>query len=1291
MHWVITKYEKEEVESNNETTKKKSRSKKRRKSVIEMDNWKERILSILCSVLHQDLPRLWKREKAEDAFIMLFFKIAFSFMENSENIKSEAVKQAVFKLIITSLQTTSDNMQTVVSSILHMIMTIEHMAHCIVDMIEMIVKNTSSSQDITTDNNSTIGKLFVSELFREIGRLENNELNMDSAGTKNLSLFITEMGDRVPQTVLANMSVVVSHLNDESYQIRNAVIQAISRIISNVLIPASQENNSRNTTSENLTKKTRDQLLGILEERIQDINAYTRSKVIQCWSYLCEEKAIPLNILAKVVDFVTGRLYDKSAFVRKAAVHFLTSILESNPYGHELQLSVFKTKLEEHKKLLDTLPKLTETEREMQLLEGEKTEEQLRRENVLKLCIYHKEAVRFTEQIHEAIPSICQLLGSKTSSDVIECINFFIRAYNFKLEAATVGLKKVLKLVWSAEQSVKDAASDAIHSIFMDMSKLTSANMCIEVGKQFAEFVISCNKSELAALECIVNIQVLKDRFPRILFLALWEIIGEQYEEKHNIGALMILNMIATARPEPIRKKIKTLITDGLGPRSEKNFLIAYYTYNILQKLAMDDSSEAFQDKKKTKSTDDDEMLKYSGGNKNFRLSNDNKVFKILIDSVIDKEGKIPISNWMVLTEAALNSLFALAEKPEQLATHIIKEVSLKTNAGVEDSQSQTLSISPVELTKLFFLLGHCSIKELVNLEQQFKKAKKLKSKLSEEKEKDVEEPKKKKKTSSKSSKKGEKVSKKKRDRADLEEEESQAEQEKNDIEKELGLDPTNIEDHVLEETFEEREKAIITETSLYGSYLPLILNICCDNGNVYKYSILRRSAILALCKYMCVSQSVCDKQLQLLFTILVKSPKEMNSRASIDGYATIRNNIIVSIGDLACRFPNSVERYIHHLYSCLRDRDSRVRKNTLLVLSHLVLNDMIKVKSNIFEIVRCIEDKNEEISQISKSFFTELSKKASGNNNPIYNLLPTILSNLSQKSADISAISFQNIMKFLISFVTKVQHNEKLVKKLCQRFDLVKISTQSTTKEEVYERTMQEEDILQELDITKHQTIETEDEVTKTDFNDEMLQQWRNLAYCLAQLLMSDKCIQILLSEECMKSYKKALMDYEVYEYMISITTKYKKTASTKGGKKGANSELGVLSPELRDAIEEWEKQIKQIHLKLSEEHGLKSNLLNEDADEDDEESEVNTTQIRAKRKNAKTPGKTPGKTPRGKVRGKTPGKTPKTTKKKVESEDELSDFDDLEEEEEEEINELLDSDESESELDMLDSEDDE
>jgi len=107
------------------------------------------------------------------------------------------------------------------------------------------------------------------------------------------------------------------------------------------------------------------------------------------------------------------------------------------------------------------------------------------------------------------------------------------------------------------------------------------------------------------------------------------------------------------------------------------------------------------------------------------------------------------------------------------------------------------------------------------------------------------------------------------------------------------------------------------------------------------------------------------------------------------------------------------------------------VRKNALMVLSHLILNGMVKVKGQIFEMAKCIEDPDIRIADLAKLFFSELA----GKDNAVYNNLPDIISGLSNPTTGVNQQTFNTIVKFLFSFISKEKQTENLVEKLCQRF----------------------------------------------------------------------------------------------------------------------------------------------------------------------------------------------------------------------------------------------------------------
>jgi condensin complex subunit 1 len=106
---------------------------------------------------------------------------------------------------------------------------------------------------------------------------------------------------------------------------------------------------------------------------------------------------------------------------------------------------------------------------------------------------------------------------------------------------------------------------------------------------------------------------------------------------------------------------------------------------------------------------------------------------------------------------------------------------------------------------------------------------------------------------------------------------------------------------------------------------------------NKYPDSQLRAASSLALAKLMLISSQFCEEHLQLLFTMMEKSDDPV-----------IRANLIIASGDLSFRFPNTLEPWTPHMYGRLRDESPLVRSNTLTVLTHLILNDMIKVCSSL-------------------------------------------------------------------------------------------------------------------------------------------------------------------------------------------------------------------------------------------------------------------------------------------------------------------------------------------------------
>lgn len=213
----------------------------------------------------------------------------------------------------------------------------------------------------------------------------------------------------------------------------------------------------------------------------------------------------------------------------------------------------------------------------------------------------------------------------------------------------------------------------------------------------------------------------------------------------------------------------------------------------------------------------------------------------------------------------------------------------------------------------------------------------------------------------------------------------------------------------------------VCNEQNVLGKFHQMIAFIVANEKGQFNDPVVRENALLALCRYMTVSSHMCELYLPLLFTAV---EQESNGRN--------KTTIMIALGDLAFRFPNSLEPWIGYMYARLSDESLLVRYNTLMVLTHLILNDMIKVKGQVSHVVMCLNDESDLVRGLASLFFSELSKRS---NNPVYNLLGDVISFLSRDEGAVASLAaegpvaahrklsqaeFQTTMTFLLSFVKK-------------------------------------------------------------------------------------------------------------------------------------------------------------------------------------------------------------------------------------------------------------------------------
>jgi condensin complex subunit 1 len=645
-------------------------------------------------------------------------------------------------------------------------------------------------------------------------------------------------------------------------------------------------------------------------------------------------------------------------------------------------------------------------------------------------------ALEFIDQYENASSNLHGMLLSANSSDVTEALRFFVKARHFKLPCAITGMKQALTLMWSTEQNIRDEVLKAFVDVFIAKPG-TDGEECLphdQIAYNLLMLADQSTASELASIEEAISSLVKSGRIPAEVFAILWSAAAKGGANTSQAVAIHILAMAASADRSIVdsKSRLKTLLDIALGDATEehrdwKMAAAASVALQCVDRAEVDQTCAKYLVLERTI----EQLCAVARG-----------------DWCIDSNERDTLE-WFSAAEQALGALFLISPQPEACCGDIIRGMHMQTFGSTGAAECH-----PLRLARFFHVLGHIALKLLVYTEALSGVVRRATAKKTLQKQMDA-------------------------DKAKSSKESKITISDGDDIEAELGM-------AAEAEAENERKVADIAEKEIVGRgllsiYGPLLARVVAQEGEKSGSDVLMQTSTLALCKFMCVSSSFCEKHLPVIFTALSNAP---------ESHVVLRANTVIALGDLAFRFPNEVEPYTPRIYACLRDSSTTVRRHTLMVLTHLILNDMVKVKGQICEIVVCLRDKDQRIRDTSRLLFHELSKRS---NNPVYNLLPDIVSQLSQIS--MAKDDFRHIMSFLLGYIKKERQNESLIEKLCQR-------------------------------IPKCTSVG----------------QKADIAYCMAQLKANDRSIKHLIDN--FKLYKDDLYDEDFKRQFASIITKTKKFA---------------------------------------------------------------------------------------------------------------------------------------------------
>ncbi|KAK0724909.1 condensin-like protein [Lasiosphaeris hirsuta] len=1048
LQWTIAAVETKAAEKSSSTVPGRGRGKPKGKKDANTNkdgSWDssaqlESTLGTMCKVLRLKLGKIFLTTSERDTFIGLLTRPVYMILESEQRVKNTSIRMHAFKVLCIAVKHHGHGYAAQIS-IVQNLTYFEHLSEPMAEFLHILAEQYDYPQ-------------LADEILRE---LSNKEFNSnDTKGPKSVSTFMVKLSELAPRLVIKQVTLLAKQLDSESYALRSALIEVFGNMLAH--LSKSDDRGENHKTQMNA-------FFDVLEERFLDVNPYCRSRTIQVYAKLCElDQKFPKR-RQKAAELACRSLEDKSSHVRRNAIKLIGTLIRTHPFtalhGAQLARKDWQERLERTEAelqalkppvdapgmedktvdqgLLDEATQIESPQKQSaQMSDEEKVaairkaqEEAATSEAIEKLTLtkrYYNEALKFIDVLHEATGTVCQLLGSKNKSEVIEAMDYFEIGDAYNIEQNKIGIRRMLRLIWTKGNSdegkgVQTHLIEAYKRLFFEAPDTFSPNDAANyIARNMISLTFGATPAELTSLEQLLSTMMKGGMIPDIVIAKLWQVYGIQKREisrTQRRGAIIVLGMLATASPEIVVGEMETMLRTGLGPHGRSDLQLAKYTCVALRRI----NPTGRQAK--------ESAVKFS------RLQNDHAVLiKLAAITEVPSESK----EWYGVAEQAINAIYTLSRHPDVLCSEIIRRrtraffsphasrpssrdetQSAPSPADGEDgedaedaivlapSQQTPAPPSPLKkqnkdnaiaLSQLLFIVGHVAIKQIVHLElceQDFKRRK-------QEKEKTDQAAKERLSLSASTSSRKSSAAKEKA----KEEEEAD----------ELDLIGGTTEDDFTEAMAHIRERELLYgPNSLLAMFGPMVSEICANNTN-YKDRGLQQAATLCLAKLMCVSSEYCEANLPLLITIMERSAD-----------ATVRSNAVIALGDMAVCFNHLIDENTDFLYRRLADPEPSVKRTCLMTLTFLILAGQVKVKGQLGEMAKCLEDEDKRIADLARMFFTELSTK----DNAVYNHFVDMFSLLSAEK-DMDEENFKRIVRFLLGFVEKDKHAKQLAEKLAAR-----------------------------------------------------------------------------------------------------------------------------------------------------------------------------------------------------------------------------------------------------------------
>eukprot|EP00929_Paragymnodinium_shiwhaense_P048296 TRINITY_DN24433_c0_g3_i1.p1 TRINITY_DN24433_c0_g3~~TRINITY_DN24433_c0_g3_i1.p1 ORF type:complete len:1585 (-),score=575.68 TRINITY_DN24433_c0_g3_i1:333-5087(-) len=692
------------------------------------------------------------------------------------------------------------------------------------------------------------------------------------------------------------------------------------------------------------------------------------------------------------------------------------------------------------------------------------------REALNRMADCYIQRVQFVELIDRAEERLRSLLVSRTATDVTEAINVVVELRLRGLPAANAAFNQVLGLVWSRTTSVKDAAVEAFHR--MHLEGRDARNIVRGLLEMYQQGCAgSWTYTHLASVQELIAQAAGQDLIsPKTV---VPELVAALETPSAAPMALRALTALAVANWKLMADQFPRIAAQ-VGPkgasvgstakeRLERVVLLCQLLTRVHTCANVPFSEEAWNH------------------------------LQLLVEHVVTvvmqhfSRGEIP-AEWFGAAQAAMDLTFELHGSatgssspmlrcPDKLWEQILMRMmqgllGYKPGMPMQAIQDGDAGDAPMnevaadgaalpaptavakdnypelsapQLGCLVFLSGHLALRMLVFLESLQSALKK--KRLAEEDKKMADAREKKKEKAEQAQGKKKKGGGKGKQQEEEEQDESTS----------MGM--ANQEERETEFFAEIAEfRLLYSGKSLLDRVKPLVFS-CLLKPTLRCDPILRRLAAISLCKFMTVSKKFAQENLDLLFSVLFPQAGGPSlfadaSAADLDAAAsrssnelledlTLRQSLLVAVGDLLFRHPNIVEPKTERLYAALggssgkkKGGEIELRLTALLVLTHLVLNDMLKPRTPLLTralwLTACT---HEPTARVARILFQELSKRTS---NVVYNLLPEIIARLPEFHKLAGGVSGkpEDRVRYVMQFIEKEKQIEGLIEKLSGRLE---------------------------------------------------------------------------------------------------------------------------------------------------------------------------------------------------------------------------------------------------------------